>query len=307
MMLTATVPDKLSVTSFVYQMNQYFTKATISAISRDSDLSSSKPQSPSGNKASPFDLSAFDRFTFDKLSPVIPPQHAANKILGQSVYSRHSRNNSLGDNNGVPLSPIQNEDSSSKTGDGTNLQSTPKVLVQDESATEQSFPQQTPTHKQVLEVRAGVNQRPQSAPVSPQRLTSPPLENGNVEDTKAHGSPSKTDDRALEFENLGESEESEDATTVSSCSLDTSSSVGLLPQAEEKSSNIMEGRSNDRENGRVSLPAEGGEWGTTAATTSDENRPSDVTSPEHVSIHVHVQVIDRGSSSSDMPHFGLFH
>ena len=34
MMVTTTIPDKLSVTSFVYQMYQYFTRARQSAISR---------------------------------------------------------------------------------------------------------------------------------------------------------------------------------------------------------------------------------------------------------------------------------
>jgi hypothetical protein len=34
MMVTTTIPDKLSVTSFVYQMYQYFTRACPSAISR---------------------------------------------------------------------------------------------------------------------------------------------------------------------------------------------------------------------------------------------------------------------------------
>ena len=34
MMVTTTIPDKLAVTSFVYQMYQYFTKATQSAIAR---------------------------------------------------------------------------------------------------------------------------------------------------------------------------------------------------------------------------------------------------------------------------------
>lgn len=34
MMVTTTVPDKLSVTSFVYQLYQYFTKARMSAIAK---------------------------------------------------------------------------------------------------------------------------------------------------------------------------------------------------------------------------------------------------------------------------------
>ena len=34
MMVTTTIPDKLSVTSFVYQMYQFFTKARMSAIAK---------------------------------------------------------------------------------------------------------------------------------------------------------------------------------------------------------------------------------------------------------------------------------
>ena len=49
MMVTATVPDKLAVTSFVYQMYQYFTKATQSAITRQNSRNvGSGANSPTG-------------------------------------------------------------------------------------------------------------------------------------------------------------------------------------------------------------------------------------------------------------------
>ena len=49
MMVTATVPDKLAVMSFVYQMYQYFNKATQSAITRQSSRTlGSGTNSPTG-------------------------------------------------------------------------------------------------------------------------------------------------------------------------------------------------------------------------------------------------------------------
>ena len=48
MMVTTTVPDKLAVTSFVYQLHQYFTKATRSAVTRSERRTDSEPQSPTG-------------------------------------------------------------------------------------------------------------------------------------------------------------------------------------------------------------------------------------------------------------------
>ena len=51
MMVTATVPDKLAVTSFVYQMYQYFNKATQSAITRQTSRNvGSGANSPTGQQ-----------------------------------------------------------------------------------------------------------------------------------------------------------------------------------------------------------------------------------------------------------------
>ena len=51
MMVTATVPDKLGVTSFVYQMYQYFNKATQSAITRQNSRNvGSGTNSPTGQE-----------------------------------------------------------------------------------------------------------------------------------------------------------------------------------------------------------------------------------------------------------------
>lgn len=41
MLVTTTVPDKLAVTSFVYQLHQYFTRATLSAVVK-SDVNNGK-------------------------------------------------------------------------------------------------------------------------------------------------------------------------------------------------------------------------------------------------------------------------
>ena len=51
MMVTTTIPDKLAVTSFVYQLYQYFTRATPSAVAKIDGSSGSAPVSPSGKGA----------------------------------------------------------------------------------------------------------------------------------------------------------------------------------------------------------------------------------------------------------------
>lgn len=57
MMVTATIPDKLAVTSFVYQMYQYFTKATQSAITRQNSRNvGSGTNSPTGQLVIPIYL-----------------------------------------------------------------------------------------------------------------------------------------------------------------------------------------------------------------------------------------------------------
>jgi len=43
MMVTTTIPDKLSVMSFVYQMYQFFTKARMSAIAKNEKDNANSP------------------------------------------------------------------------------------------------------------------------------------------------------------------------------------------------------------------------------------------------------------------------
>ncbi len=256
MMLTSTIPDKLSVTSFVYQMYQYFNRATVSAISRETGL---RAQSPNGSadKTSPFDLSVFNRFTFEKLSPVTSPQSVVSRTaVGQNLYSRHSRDSSITEN--VPSLPADTSSTSEipliqdgegevatvaaagrDNGGSSLLHSTPKSSGK-EAASEGSVRREAEEHSKPGEGRdptvphedrqtvvsprvvgLRTDKRPSSAP--PAHMY-PPLMNGHSEDDELPP-PSKEVDRALEFENLRDSEDSEDVTTTtSSCSLDTSQS-----------------------------------------------------------------------------------
>lgn len=97
-MLLASVPDKLAVTSFVYQMYNYFTKATVSALSKTGSLPSavktageSSSVSAAASSSSPIDsVSQFnEKFTFNRMSsPVSPDVPPEKQTL--SKYSRYS-------------------------------------------------------------------------------------------------------------------------------------------------------------------------------------------------------------------------
>lgn len=228
MMLTSTVPDKLAVTSFVYQMNQYFTKAMPSAITRSESHPNSTQQSPCGStsKTSPFDLSAFDRFTFDKLSPVASPLGHRDQAL--NVYSRHgSRHSSLADipPEDLPTTPSQQQNVVTETNSKFNittaavsgstpanpgkiLHSTPKELPREDSSTHVG---------EVSPLTRGSS--------APDLLKQPGVDDVNGYRAEVEGEkesismPSGMEDRELEFENLGVSEDSEPP-TGSSTSLD---------------------------------------------------------------------------------------
>ena len=228
MMLTSTVPDKLAVTSFVYQMNQYFTKAMPSAITRSESHPSSSQQSPSGStsKTSPFDLSAFDRFTFDKLSPVASPLGHRDQTL--NVYSRHSsRHNSLAElpPEDLPASLSQQQNVMKETHSGSNIStaavstSTPenpsKIL---HSTPKEVSGENSSTHLDDVSTLS----RGSSAP-NLVKLPDLDVVNGCPAEVKREkenvSMPSGMEDRELEFENLGVSEDSEPP-TGSSTSLD---------------------------------------------------------------------------------------
>lgn len=260
MMLTSTVPDKLGVTSFVFQMYQYFTRAMQSAITRSENVSGSSQQSPTDNvgKTSPFDLSAFDRFTFDKLSPVASPLARSNQVL--NVYSRHSRGNSLAEipPEDLPVSPtrrwsagavtMSNKALGSPNAACEMMHSTPRKAPREDDSTrtvEFSVPNGTDTRTQqnsesglaeqsspgVVQGDAG-GDHPRNTVDVVQKTglgdhvqPKPPagVVNGHlaVEEEKGASVPSGVGDRALEFENLGESEDSmSEPPTGSSCSLD---------------------------------------------------------------------------------------
>ena len=226
MMLTSTVPDKLAVTSFVYQMNQYFTKAMPSAITRLESHPGSNQQSPSGSKTSPFDLSAFNKFTFDQLSPVASPLGHRDQTL--NVYSRHSsRHNSLAEvpPEDLPASPSQQQNVVKETINKLNIttaavsSSTPenpsKIL---HSTPKQVSGEDSNTHvNEVSTLSKGSS--------APSLVKLPDLDVVNGYSAEVEGEnenismPSGTEDRELEFENLGVSDDSEPP-TGSSTSLD---------------------------------------------------------------------------------------
>ena len=225
MMLTSTVPDKLAVTSFVYQMNQYFTKAMPSAITRSESHPSSSQQSPSGStsKTSPFDLSAFDRFTFDKLSPVASPLGHRDQAL--NVYSRHgSRHNSLAElpPEDLPTSPSQQQNVMKKTNSGSNI-STAAVSTSTPNKILHSTPKEVPRENSSTHLdEVSTLSRGSSAP-NLVKLPDLDVVNGCPAEVKGEkenvSMPSGMEDRELEFENLGVSEDSEPP-TGSSTSLD---------------------------------------------------------------------------------------
>lgn len=89
-MLLSDIPDKLAVTSFIYQMYNYFTKAERSAITRFESLAGAgetqKQTNPSPSATSPFDMKRFEIF---RLSPV--PGESSSVHSGMGKYSRHSK------------------------------------------------------------------------------------------------------------------------------------------------------------------------------------------------------------------------
>ncbi|CAI7994341.1 EH domain-binding protein 1, partial [Geodia barretti] len=92
-MISATVPDKLLVSSLRFNMHQYFTRALPSAIAKDSTENGSASGSPNSEDkpSSPFDISKIhkvfdDPNIYSNLSPVTSPSHS----VEVSKYSRHS-------------------------------------------------------------------------------------------------------------------------------------------------------------------------------------------------------------------------
>ena len=81
MMLLSDVPDKLAVTSFVYQMYNYFTKDVHSAITKPSQVN--EPTSAA------FDLSKFEEFSFN-VTMNSESETPSSRSLTSNQYSRHS-------------------------------------------------------------------------------------------------------------------------------------------------------------------------------------------------------------------------
>ena len=312
MMLTSTIPDKLAVTSFVYQMYMYFTRATLSAIAK---YESGQGNNESQNKPSPFDMTSFDQFTFDKLSPVASPQTKGDRLV--NVYSRfHPRRDSSSSEvvaSEVPLSPVQessgtggSENGSSATvdsegkGSGSHvgsadpvaLGSIPKPSKEDGRPTQEGHRSEdgtagesrllagdtvTPSRVDTVEGPARVKGS-QSSNTSLEQLSNSTA-NGHTQLAASPPMPSKEGDRTLELENLCDSDS--EPTTVRSCSLDSSSDLSLLEgrKGEQGGCGVQEERK------RSSQP------------TAEKNVGSlEQVSPEHdaevcdVSIRAHVYV-----------------
>lgn len=296
-MLTSTVPDKLAVTSFVYQIYMYFTRATVSAIVKNESGHGIKSQ----NTPSPFDMTSFDQFTFDKLSPVASPGVQGGRSV--NVYSRfHQKDGSSSEvvASELPLSPVQsssagsaNDSSTTVDSDGTCKESGSPVGRADPIAPSSTPKPSTEDSRHVREIRpsedgtagesklsAGDSLAPgkqdtaarpvhaQSSLIrktSQEQLVSGGAASGHTQQApaspEARSMPSREGDRTLELENLCESDS--EPTTVSTCSLDSSSD--------------LEGRKGEEGGRGVQEERKGN-----SPTTSERNvRSAEQASPEH--------------------------
>ena len=234
----------------------------VSAVVRNESGTSgqgSEQQSPSAedqNKPSPFDMSAFDRFTFEKLSPVTSPRTQQGD-RSMNVYSRfHPGRSSLPDN--IP-SPVQaknassesEKEGSSRTGDSAgggsgsnvgsnvgstdpvNLSSTPKSSKEDSRYAQEGHRSEDSTAGETSDTvtpsKADAIEKP--AHVESSNTPSTSQEQSNISTANGHlrhpwqvpddtSMPSSEGDRTLELENLCDSDSTSEPATGSSCSLD---------------------------------------------------------------------------------------
>ena len=279
MMLTQTVPDKLGVMSFVYQMYQFFNRATISAIHRSLSPAESLV-GEAAQKPSPIDLSVFNQFTFDRLSPVSSPP--ATSLTGERLVNQYSRNLSKSraeegegegergeeeeeggrsmDASSFHLSPIQGASqkaSRSDTSNPTNLHSTPKSAANSLTGNAKSS-SPGPAHRKSKEHSPGSARKSKENSPGPARSRSKSSPgpahrklSGNqppVEGTCTPAVAANVSDRDLEYENVTVSEDTEPSTT----SLD-------VQAKEEESGKRRRGSEGEGGEGRRGSEGEGGE------------------------------------------------
>ena len=82
MMLLSDVPDKLSISSFVYQMYNYFTRDVRSAVI--------KPHPPQQSCSSPVSPSSFDISRFEEILNITSISPTNKSLTVNNPYSRHS-------------------------------------------------------------------------------------------------------------------------------------------------------------------------------------------------------------------------
>ena len=236
----------------------------------------------SQNTPSPFDMTSFDQFTFDKLSPVASPGMQGGRSV--NVYSRfHQKNGGSSEvvASELPLSPVQgsspgsaNDSSTTVGSEGTCKESDSPVGSTDPVAPSSTPKPSTEDSRHVQEIRqsedgtagesklsAGDSQAPgkqgtAAGPVhvqsslirktSQEQLVSGGAASGHTQQAPAspevRSMPSREGDRTLELENLCESDS--EPTTVSTCSLDSSSDLSLLEgrKGEEGGRGVQEER-----------------------------------------------------------------
>ena len=166
MMLLCDIPDKLAVTSFVYQMYNYFTRAVHSAITKPNiGMKETSPSSPMG-----FDLSKFEQFSIRLTSASPEGKLSSSRSITNNPYSRHSLK----------------EETSDVSHEGTSLnnQTTPPSHVTTSDVSIQDINEDNYSHDQSIQETFPSNQTNQD--------TSP--SNNSSDNPPSHSTPNKPPD-----------------------------------------------------------------------------------------------------------------
>ena len=166
MMLLCDIPDKLAVTSFVYQMYNYFTRAVHSAITKPNiGMKETSPSSPMG-----FDLSKFEQFSINLTSTSPEGTLSSSRSLIGNPYSRHSLKEETSD--------VSHQDTP------PNNQTTPPSHVTTSDVSIQDINEDDHSRDQSIQETSPSNQPTQDTPPSNNSSDSPPI----------HSTPNKPPD-----------------------------------------------------------------------------------------------------------------